>query len=119
MTLEDDYEKLTKRQELYETATRIGRYLGRLGVLIFLIGFLLSLFELFYFSVGLIVLGITLVFFVEGYMERRSGVQDLLASEEEFLNVFEALKDLETYFQEKNAFSYSRIKAAKKITKFN
>jgi len=114
--LKDVYERLTEKRKLYKKETRLGNSLAGLGVLIFAFSFILLKF----FGaklLGITAFGVILVYIGGKVNNRRDLVRLILsATEEEFLKVFEALDNLDTYFNKR--IEFSKIVAARKISKF-
>ena len=124
--LSDAYERLSKRRELYKKATQRGDSISGIGVLILLSSIFVlpwfpeGYFNLLYLSKGGIIMGgimIGVLFWLIGQMINRrvSAPPKLSAGEEEFLKVFEALKNIEMY-REQGTVS-SRTEAAKTLSK--
>lgn len=114
--LKDVYDRLTEKRKLYKKETRLGNSLAGLGVLIFAFSFILLKF----FGaklLGITAFGVILVYIGGKVNNRRTLVPLILsATEEEFLKVFGALHDLDTYYNKK--IEFSKIEAARKISKF-
>ena len=114
--LKDVYDRLTEKRKFYKKETRLGNSLAGLGVLIFAFSFILLKF----FGaklLGITAFGVILVYIGGKVNNRRILVPLILsAAEEEFLKVFEALHDLDTYFNKR--IDFSKIVAARKISKF-
>ena len=114
--LKDAHGRLTEKRKFYKKETRLGNSLAVLGVLIFAFSFILLKF----FGaklLGITAFGVILVYIGGKVNNRRILVPlRLSATEEEFLKVFEALHNLDTYFKYK--IEFSKIEAARKISKF-
>lgn len=114
--LKDAHGRLTEKRKFYKKETRLGNSLAVLGVLIFAFSFILLKF----FGaklLGITAFGVILVYIGGKVNNRRILVPlRLSATEEEFLKVFEALHDLDTYFNKR--IDFSKIEAARKISKF-
>jgi hypothetical protein len=120
--LSDSYERLKKKHELYKKATKYGNILKWSGAIIFV----LSLFSVIprileaYFGIkidysffGGMALGGLLAFIGERINQRTPITFPI--EEEEFLNVYESLGDIEIYRKDRID---SRFEAAKKLSKF-
>lgn len=126
----DAYEKLTRRENLYEKATRKGNSLIRFGFIIFVFSvipfipavlrqIILELFGkdidaiLLIFG-GMIFSGV-LIYVGAEVNKRTPAPERLSATEENFIKAVNALTDLDTYIKE--GIEFSKVEAAKKVSK--
>jgi hypothetical protein len=127
------YEKLDIRRKLYQKATRLGNSFIAVGFLIFFSSIVpvtpsilsVLLFRLFgitfndvsfrYLWLGCGLLGFSLIMIGIKLNKRTPIPPRLSVNEEEFLNVFESLNDLDTYFKEK--IEFSKVEAIKKLSR--
>ena len=116
--LKDTYEKLKRRHKLYSKATTPSNILFLLGFLIMFPGVLILVViyvdiphPLIGFGLGMILM------YIGGKVNKRTEKPPILyKTEQEFLNIFDVIKDLENYFSEK--IDFHKTEAAKKISKF-
>ena len=122
--ISDSYVRLKKKHKLYKKATRRSEFILRLGLVIFI----LSLFEVPKWilgnalgtviddiQIGGLLFGFLLLFIGTKISQRTKKTIDFSITEEKFLEVYEALQDIETY--QKDKISFSRIEAVKKLSK--
>ena len=115
-TLEDAYERLERRRKIYKKATFPGDILWLSGFLILYSSFFALIFGGFLHMIIVIFVGIILMYISRKVAKKAFAPPKLTPTEREFLNVFKAHKDLETYFSDK--IDLSKSGAAKKISRF-
>lgn len=121
------YEGLKKRDELYKKATRKSDSIITLGVLIFLFSIPPVIPVFLYAALNISIriswpisflLGMSLIIIGQKVKNRKIKPPELLATERQFLKVYEALENLDTYLENGNDFSrMEAIKILRKIEK--
>ena len=124
--LAEVYEKLIKKKELYERATRVSNVIITFGALVFfltcipiiplILGYFLKI-DLHHSYLGGLSCGVILAI-VGGKLKKRSPLPPSLSPEEkEFIKIFDALKNLDTYFEDEKEFEFAKFEAAKILSK--
>lgn len=129
----DAYEKLVKRKKIYEDAMRLGTSLIGLGFLLFILSVIPPIIPMAFNRILFILFGIDLdlsILTISAWMisfvltitgsqiNKRKKViapSKLSASEEEFINIIDALKNLDTYLEDK--IDFLKVKAVKNISR--
>ena len=123
--LQEIYDKLKRKRELYTGATRVGNYIIFLGFVLLFSTVLLIFPKILEIFFGIDMLYSTPLGFLLGIILMAIGLRknaktltppSLSAEEVVFLKVFDALKDLDMYLREKEV-EFLKIEAAKKLSK--
>ena len=121
--LSDSYEDLKNKGELYKKAKRFGNFITGLGLIILLltVSFVIPLIlisfgiNIVYAIYGSILFGFLLLFIGVKFNRRKSLPREISIEKEEFIEVYESLKYIETYHNEKSDFLRTEIE--KKLSK--